>query len=230
MKRAVIFEAGRAGLVDAPMPSPKEDWALVKILATPMCTEYKRFVTGPGLEYMGHEAADEVVEVAQPCKVKPGDWVVVMPHYPCGKCDLCVAGDFIHCENSYDFAGFTGSREGSATFAQYKLKLSLDCSGVLAAQRFCLDAVRRKGHVAFVGESIQELPVTVSPDLIRKGICLSGAWHYNLSLFPLIMQVIQNSLVVRHLISHTLPMSQVQQAFEISASQQCAKIILKPWV
>jgi threonine dehydrogenase-like Zn-dependent dehydrogenase len=106
---------------------------------------------------------------------------------------------------------------------------ALDCSGVLAAQRFCLDAVRRKGHVTFVGESTQELPVTVSPDLIRKGISLSGAWHYNLSLFPLIMQVIQNSLVVRHLISHTLPMSQVQQAFEISASRQCAKIILKPW-
>jgi hypothetical protein len=28
---------------------------------------------------------------------------------------------------------------------------------------------------------------------------------------------------------HVFPMSQVQEAFEVSASRQCAKIILKPW-
>lgn len=106
---------------------------------------------------------------------------------------------------------------------------ALDCSGEVDAQRFCLDAVRRKGHVAFVGESQQRLPVMVSSDLIRKGVSLTGIWHYNLSLFPLIMQVIEHSPVVRHLISHTLPLSQVQQAFTISVSRQCAKIILKPW-
>ena len=337
MKRAVIFEPGNAGLVDAPIPSPKEDWVLVKVLATPMCTEYKRFTNGPAIEYMGHEAAGEVVEVAQPGKVKVGDRVVVMPQYPCGKCELCVAGDYIHCEHTYDFAAFTGSREGSATYAQYMLKPSwllptipddisiemaslalcalgpsfgafhamglnafdtvlisgagpvglgavvnacyrgarvivlennpwraerarllgadvvlnasdsnnleaikhltqgrgvdqaLDCSGVVPAQRFCIDAVRRRGQVAYVGECMDEMPVRVSPDLIRKGITLMGVWHYNLSLYPHILQVIRNSPVIRHLISHTLPMSQLQQAFEISASQQCAKIILKPW-
>ena len=43
------------------------------------------------------------------------------------------------------------------------------------------------------------------------------------------MQVIQSSPVIMHLISHTFPMSQIQQAFEVSASQQNAKIILHPW-
>jgi L-iditol 2-dehydrogenase len=337
MKRAVIFEAGKAGLVDAPIPQPKKDWALVKILATPMCTEYKRFINGPGAEFMGHEAMGEVVEVAQPTSVKVGDRVVVMPQYPCGVCALCVAGDYIHCENSIDFVGFTGSQEGSATYAQYMLKpawllpkipdevsdemaslalcalgpsfgafdsmqltaydtvlitgagpvglgaivnaryrgarvivmegnewraerarllgaewvlkpgdpqnmdtlheftdgtgvdQALDCSGVPCAQRFCIDAVRRKGKVAFVGESMQDLTIRISPDLIRKGINLTGAWHYNLSLFPKVMQVIQRSPVIKNLISHVLPMSQVQNALQISASQQCAKIILKPW-
>jgi L-iditol 2-dehydrogenase len=337
MKRAVIFEPGKAGLVDAPTPQAKEDWALVKVHATPMCTEYKRFLSGPRTEYMGHEATGEVVEVAQPGRVKVGDRVVVMPQYPCGKCALCVEGDYIHCENTIDFVQFTGSREGSATYAQYVLKPSwllpeipegvsyelaslalcalgpsfgafdemgidafdtvlvsgagpvglgavvntrtlsarvivlesipwraerarllgaevvldpgdpraleqvkeltdgkgvdkaLDCSGVVAAQRFCIDATRRKGNVAFVGECMEELPIRVSPDLIRKGLTLVGAWHYNLALFPKIMQVIQHSPIVAHLISHVLPMSEVQQALQISASHQCAKIILKPW-
>ncbi|HUV95640.1 MAG TPA: hypothetical protein VMX14_12550 [Anaerolineae bacterium] len=48
-------------------------------------------------------------------------------------------------------------------------------------------------------------------------------------MFPKIMQVIQESPVIGKLISHVLPMSQNQEAFEISASHQCAKIVLKPW-
>jgi threonine dehydrogenase-like Zn-dependent dehydrogenase len=106
---------------------------------------------------------------------------------------------------------------------------ALDCAGVVAAQRFCIDATRRKGQVAFVGECSAELKITVSPDMIRKGLTVRGSWHYNLSLFPRIMQVVKESPVVKDLISHVLPMSRVQQAFELSASRQCAKIILRPW-
>ena len=337
MKKAVILGERQAALVDAPDPRPKEDWALVKVHATPMCTEYKTFVGGHKAEFLGHEAVGEVVEVAQPCKVKPGDRVVVQPQYPCGKCALCIAGDYIHCQHVVNFAEFTGSREGSATYAQYVLKPSwilspipdgvsyeraglalcalgpsfgafhamgvsafdtvlvtglgpvglggvvnarfrgarvigvdavpyraerahamgaaavldptdadlvrkihdltggrgvdcaLDCSGTVAAERTCLDATRRKGKVAYVGECGSDFPIHVSPDLIRTGIAIYGSWHYNLNLFPLIMKVIQESPLIDLLISHVLPMSAIQEAFEISASHKTAKIILKPW-
>ncbi len=337
MKKAVILGERKAGLVEVPDPVPKEDWALVKIHATPMCTEYKGFVAGRQSQFLGHEAAGEVVAVAQPCKVKPGDRVVVMPQYPCGKCELCVAGDYIHCEHNYNFEKFTGSPEGRATYAQYILKpswllpaipdgvsyekaslavcglgpsfgafetmglsafdtvlitglgpvglggvvnarfrgarvigvdsvpyraerakqmgaeevldprdenlvarireltdgrgvdCSLDCSGTVAAQRTCIEATRRKGKVAFVGECGQELPIRVSPDLIRKGLTIIGSWHYNLNLFPKLMKVIQESPIADLLISHVFPMSRVEEAFEVSASHECAKIILKPW-
>jgi hypothetical protein len=43
------------------------------------------------------------------------------------------------------------------------------------------------------------------------------------------MQVIQRSPAIDKLISHVLPMGHIQEAFELSASHQCAKIILKPW-
>ena len=337
MKKVVILGERQAGLVETSIPQPKEDWALVKVHATPMCTEYKMFVAGHKAEFLGHEAAGEVVAVAQPGRVKVGDRVVVMPQWPCGQCELCVAGDYIHCEGDYDFEKFTGSQEGSATYAQYLLKPSwllpkipdgisyelaslalcglgpsfgafdamgvdafdtvlitgagpvglgavvnakfrgakvivsesipyrgerakmlgadvvinphnddgleqvkaltggrgvdkaLDCAGVVPAQRFCIDATRRKGQVAFVGECNDELAIKVSPDMIRKGLTIRGSWHYNLSLFPRIMQVIQASPVIQYLISHVLPMSEIQKAFELSASHQCAKIILKPW-
>ena len=83
--------------------------------------------------------------------------------------------------------------------------------------------------MAFVGECSDPVEIRVSPDMIRKGLTIRGSWHYNLSLYPKIMQVIQSSPVVEHLISHTFPMREIQRAFEISASHQCAKMILHPW-
>jgi len=337
MKKVVILDKCKAGLVEVPDPKPKEDWVLVKVHITPMCTEYKIFLSGHKTNYLGHEAVGEVVEVAQPCKVKVGERVVVMPQYPCGKCQLCISGEFIHCENNYDFAKFIGSLEGSATMAQYLLKPSwllppipdglsyehaslalcalgptfgafdlmdvgpfdtvlitgagpvglggivnarfrgarvivaefhpwrvkkarelgaeavvdpkdkdcveqiksltngigvdkaVDCSGAVAAHRICIDATRRKGHVAFVGECGEETPLRIGRDMLRKGLILHGSWHYNLSRFPQIMKVIQTSPLIDKLISHIFPMSKIQEAFEVSTSHNCAKILLKPW-
>ncbi len=337
MLKAIIAGERRASLVETDTPHPKSNWVVVKVHAAPMCTEYKSFVTGQEAHFLGHEAAGEVVEIAQPGCVEVGDRVVVMPSYPCGRCALCVAGDYIHCEASVDVTWFTGCAEGSATYAQYLIKpdwllpaipdgvtyeraslaccglgpsfgafnemrldrfdtvlitgagpvglgavinarfrgarvivaeyhsyrvrkalelgaehvvdprdpeavqqirtftggvgvdKAIDCAGVVAAQRLCIDATRRRGAVALVGECMDELPIRASVDMIRKGLTLHGVWHYNLSLFPKIMQVIQGSPCIDGLISHVLPMSCIQEAFEIAASHDCAKIILKPW-
>lgn len=99
----------------------------------------------------------------------------------------------------------------------------------ITAERLCIDATRRKGVLVFVGECQQELAIWVSPDLIRKGLTVTGSWHYNLSDVPRMMQVIEESPLIELLISHVMPMSKIQSAFELSASQQTAKIILRPW-
>jgi len=337
MKKVVIAGERQAAVVEVPDPEPKEDWALVKVHVAPMCTEYKAFVAGSQVEHLGHEAVGEVVAVAQPCKVEVGDRVVVQPQYPCGKCRLCVAGDYIRCRNTYDFAEFTGSREGSATMAQYVLKpswllspipedvsyehaslaicalgptfgafadmslsafdtvlicglgpvglggiinayfrgarvigvepqaerreraaqlgtthmldpaddgtldqimdltdgqgvdCSVDCAGSLDAQRLCLRATRRMGRMSFVALAVEEFAIKGTPDLVQTGIKLSGAWHYNLNDYPKVMQVIRASPVIDRLISHVFPLSQVQEAFETSASLTSGKILLKPW-
>lgn len=336
MKKAVVVGERKAALVDVSEPKAKENWVVVKVHAAPMCTEYKAFLSGHKSESLGHEAAGEVVEVAQPCRVKVGDRVVVMPIYPCGKCPLCVAGEYIHCQNLVDVAAFTGCREGTATMAQYLVKpdwllpaipegmsyekaslaccalgpsfgafelmrvnafdtvlitgagpvglggvvnaryrgarvivaecvpyrverakamgaevvdfrepdaakkirdlaggrgvdAALDCAGNVAAERLCIEATRRKGRVAYVGECGDPMPVRVSPDLIRTGITIFGSWHYNLSGVRPILKVIQESPLIGLLTSHVLPMSRIQEAFELCASHETAKVILKPW-
>lgn len=122
MKTVAITGARRAELVEVPDPAAKGEFVVVKIHAAPMCTEYRAFQDDNEHTALGHEAAGEVVEVAQPGKVKVGDRVVVMPQLPCGTCDLCLKGEYIHCEHNLDLRQETGYDHGNGTYAQYILK------------------------------------------------------------------------------------------------------------
>jgi L-iditol 2-dehydrogenase len=105
----------------------------------------------------------------------------------------------------------------------------IDCSGVPAGQRLQIDAARRKGHAAFVGEG-GDLTIAVSRDMIRKGLTLHGAWHYNVGDVPRLMQVIRDSgELLDKQITHTFPMSHVQEAFELQLTGECGKVLLYPW-
>lgn len=335
MKRAAITGVRHAELLDTAIPEPKEDWVLVKVHAVPLCTEYKSWVKGT--EYHGHEAAGEVVKVAQPGKVKVGDRVVVMPGAPCGKCALCISGEYIHCENWYNHHEFTGLAHEGDTHVQYLVKqdwllvpipdgvsyemgalaccglgptfgamenmnvvtgetvlitgagpvglggvingkyrgtrvisvealayrqakakelgadlvldpndpeihskimnftdglgvdASLETAGQVEAQRLCIDVTRRRGQVSLVGECADDLAITASRDFIRKGIALKGQWHYNLNGVFKIMKVIADYPMAEKLITHVMPMSQIQEALTISAAHECGKIMLQPW-
>ena len=336
MRQVAVLGAREAAVVEAPELTPVGNWVVVKVHAAPMCAEYKTFVAGTQGALMGHEAAGEVVAVAQSGRVAVGDRVVAMPLSGCGRCALCCSGDYIHCQQQPDFATATGQTAGRSTMAQYILKqdwlllpipdgvsyergalaccglgpsfgamqtlgvsafdtilitglgpvglraianarfrgarviaveavpwrveraramgvaevvdprdegglarileltggrgvdYALDCSGNVHAERMCVDATRRKGKVAFIGECQDELKLRISPDMIRKGLTLIGSWHYNLNDYPRIVQVIQESPLIDQLISHVIPMSEIQAAFELSASHETAKIILQP--
>jgi len=337
MKAVRIAGERQAELIDLPDPKAKGEYVVVKVHATPMCTEYKAYKAGHVCQGIGHEAAGEVVEIAQPGKVKVGDRVVVMPQLPCGKCALCLQGEYIHCEHLDNLTEATGYEGGGGTYAQCLLKQdwlllpipddlsyehagmaccglgptfgamqlmqvdafdtvlvtglgpvglgavvnavyrgarvigveaqpfranlaqelgaetvidpaaegalerlleltdglgvdkAVDCSGVAQAQRLCIDATRRKGHVAFVGEA-GDLTLNVSQDMIRKGLTLHGTWHYNLGDASRIMQVIRGcGDLLDKQITHTCPMSSVQEAFELQLTGDCGKVVLYPW-
>jgi L-iditol 2-dehydrogenase len=122
MKVVAITGPSQCELVDRPEPVIRGEYVKVKIEAAPMCTEFKAFKDGHGSEVIGHEAAGEVVEVSAPGRVRVGDRVVLMPLYPCGKCELCLSGDYIYCEHKVDPHAICESPTGAATYAQYALK------------------------------------------------------------------------------------------------------------
>ena len=337
MKVAAIEGERHAAVVDVPAPHAADEFAVVKVLAAPMCTEYKMYRNGSASQVIGHEAAGEVVEIARPGRVKVGDRVVVMPLYPCGTCRYCVGGEFIHCEHSVDPLAATGNSTGVATYAQYLIKQDwlllpvpddiaidhaamaccglgptfgalermgvdafdtvlitglgpvglggvinaryrgsrvlavesnpyraslarelgaeevfdpgdpdtparirdrtggvgvdacVDCTGVPAAQRLLIDSARRRGSVAFVGEGAA-LEISISTDMIRKGLTLEGSWHYNLADYPKILQIIRSSgEKLSRMITHEFPLAKVADAWELQLTGECGKVVLHPW-
>jgi L-iditol 2-dehydrogenase len=336
MKTAILKSEGKVELLEQEMPKACEDFVVVKVHTAPMCTEFYKYREGEQDLCLGHEAAGEVVEVAQPGKVQVGDRVVVMPQYPCGKCNLCLQGDYIHCENLVDPLVTCSCSSGVATYSQYVLKQdwllvpipdnmsfdhasmaccglgasfggiqkmgtgpfdtvlitglgpvglgavincvvrgsrvigvarntfraelarklgaedvldpddprcmerirdltegkgadkSVDCSGGEEYQKICIAGTRRQGQVAFVGES-GDLKVRVSDDLIRKGLTLHGAWHWNLQDTALIMETISRSAqLIDKLITHTYPLEQVEDAFKLQMTGRSGKVLLHP--
>lgn len=339
MKRVAVLGREQAGIELAQKPAAKGNWVLVKVHVAPMCTEYKAFAAGSSQPVYGHEAAGEVVEVAQPGRVKVGDRVVAMPMNACGKCAFCLGGEYIHCQDGFDFVAAHGSADGQGTMSQYLLKQdwmllpipdgmtyerasmaccglgptfgamqtmqvdrhdtllitglgpvglggvinaryrgarviavdsvtyradlakdlgadavvnpldpdalqqiraltaagrgvdkAVDCSGVVAAHRLCIDAARRKGQVAFVGECGDDTPIQISNDMIRKGLTLVGSWHFNLADSPRMMAMIgEVGGQLDKLITHRFPLGDIQTAWETQLSGQCGKVILQPW-
>jgi threonine dehydrogenase-like Zn-dependent dehydrogenase len=334
MKVAAITEKKQAALVEKPMPQIKDNFVLVKIEVAPMCTEYKGYKEGWVSDTLGHEAAGVVVDVAQPGKVKVGDRVVVMPQYPCGKCHLCMSGDYIHCEHTVDPLAVCGSESGTATYAQYCIKqdwllvpvpdtmslehaamtccglgptfeaarrmnvgagdtllvmglgpvglgavingvyrganvigvdselyrarlarelgakmvidpsdedaleqvkgltggrgvdMAVDCTAVPAAQKFAIEATRRRGQVAFVGWGGN---IKID-NMVPQGLTLHGIWHWNLTaMHPFLRMIGDVGDLIDRQITHTFPMSQVQQAWELQLTGNCSKVLLNPW-
>jgi len=122
MKQVAITGKRACAVVEKPDPRIRNAFAKVKILVAPMCTEFKSYLQGDACDCLGHEAAGVVVECGRPGTLQSGARVVVMPGYPCGKCELCQAGDYIHCQHGVDPLKECGSETGVATYAQYCIK------------------------------------------------------------------------------------------------------------
>ena len=336
MKTVAITGERRAELVDRPDPKPKDEFVVVEVRVAPMCTEYKAFQAGHKSDALGHEAAGQVAFVDRSTRVKEGDRVVVMPLSPCGRCALCLSGDYIHCQDSVDLLARTGNRSGTATYAQYLVKQdwmllplpddisfehgamaccglgptfgamermavnafdtvlitglgpvglggvinaayrgcrviavephptrrqlamdlgaaetldpsdgdalaaildltngkgvdrAVDCTGEARAWRLAVDATRRRGQMAFVGEG-GALEIKVSQDMIRKGLSLHGCWHWNMTAADRMMQLIRDTREkLERVITHRFPMSEVREAFELQLTGRCGKVLLDP--
>lgn len=122
MKVARIAGKEQVELVDRPEPKPWREFAVVRVEVAPMCTEYKGFKEGWVNDSLGHEAAGTVVATDGNRGVEVGQRVLVLPQYPCGRCPLCLRGEYVYCQHSVDALAVTGNPYGTATYAQFLIK------------------------------------------------------------------------------------------------------------
>ena len=118
LKVVAVTGPGRAGLVERPDPKVADNYALVRIEAAPMCTEWHAYRDGTASDCLGHEAAGIVVDAGARSGVAKGTRVVVMPQNPCGKCEPCLSGNWIRCQSPLDPYAICDCTTGRATFAE----------------------------------------------------------------------------------------------------------------
>lgn len=122
MKIAEIGGGRPAGVVEVPDPVVADNYAKVKVISAPLCTEFKA-LDRPRRDGFGHEAAGEVVEIGpRVTSIAVGDRVVVMPANGCGVCDLCKSGEHIYCQSPREALKICGSQTGRQTVAQYVIQ------------------------------------------------------------------------------------------------------------
>lgn len=84
--------------VELPDPAASPGWSVVDVKIAPLCTEFASYSAGTTGSDIGHEALGVVTETSRGSRHRVGDRVFAMPLLGCGRCPLCLAGDYIYCE------------------------------------------------------------------------------------------------------------------------------------
>lgn len=120
MRAAAFTGNGSVTLKTHPDPVAARDLVVVKILIAPLCSEARKRRDGLVSDDVGHEGAGVVVDAGPLARVSVGDRVVVMPLVGCGRCFLCMSGDYVHCTVGRDLEAETGLSTGMV--AEYVIK------------------------------------------------------------------------------------------------------------
>jgi len=122
MRSVEITGPREARIVEAPDPTAKGDVVTVRILVAPMCTEWQGWRAGKCGGELGHEAVGIVTDAAGSTRLQVGQRVIAMPHWGCGQCPSCRAGEHIHCTAQRDILTETGSTCGLGGYADMLIK------------------------------------------------------------------------------------------------------------
>ena len=106
---------------------------------------------------------------------------------------------------------------------------AIDCTGKAEAQLQALEAVRRDGKMAFLGENNRGLTIKPSDHFIRKNLDAISCWYFNSFEYADILRIVERNVPIQTLITHRFPLTEAQNAFETFASGKSAKVVLNPW-
>ncbi len=103
--------------------------------------------------------------------------------------------------------------------------VAIDCSGAPPAQNAALDAARKMGSVAFVGESFAT-EINPSDQMIRKLLHVIGAWYFPLGEFEEIARfVVDNGVPVEKMITHRFSLDDAPTAFRMFDERKTEKAV-----
>ena len=103
--------------------------------------------------------------------------------------------------------------------------VAIECSGSPAAQNVVLDAARRLGSVAFIGES-RETTINPSDQLIRKLLTVIGGWYFATWEYPEVASfIVDRQLPVEKLVTHRFELDAADEAFRMFHARETEKAI-----
>lgn len=115
----------------------------------------------------------------------------------------------------------------SATRGRAGVSKSVQCVPVEGVGKFLVDATRRRGRIAFIGQG-GTLDIRM---LVIKGLRLYGCWHWNHDLDSerMLATIAASTARIEKMITHTFPIDRIAHAFDLQVSGECGKVIIHPW-
>lgn len=106
----------------------------------------------------------------------------------------------------------------------------IEAAGAPAAFAEGLDLVRRGGKLVEVGHYGDPGGVEVRPHVVcNKDVDILGSWAYPQVQFePAMDMLLRTSLPMDDLFTHRMPLAQVQAGIEVTGTNDCLKVLLKP--
>ena len=102
---------------------------------------------------------------------------------------------------------------------------AIDCSGNPDAQNAALDATKRLGTVAFIGES-RETTIRPSDQLIRKQLTVIGSWYFNIAEYDEIARaIVAKKVPLEKLVTHTFSLDEAAIAFQMFDERKTEKAV-----
>ena len=129
MKAMKFPEAGKAEIVEVPVPTPGAGEVLVRVKAAGICASdvaaFKgthNFRRPPVIT--GHELAGEIVTLGRDVSgLRVGDRVALEPHVGCGRCDYCRQDNYHECPEKR----YVGVGDWIGAFAEYVVATDSMC-------------------------------------------------------------------------------------------------------
>ena len=105
------------------------------------------------------------------------------------------------------------------------VEVSLECSASQSGRMLSLEAARLWGRVVFLGEH-GNLSFNPSFTVIQKQLTLHGSWMSGIAeMEDTIEHMVRWKIRPEEIATHTFPITQVKEAFELADAGQTGKVV-----